>query len=87
MSAAELGRLSMAEFGQLQAEWNRREQRMDMRFGLLLALLANVHRDPKRSGEFHPADFFASLEEFRPAPPPPEELERKLIAAFTFLGG
>lgn len=39
----------------------RREQ--DMRFGILTATLANIHRDPNvRKDEFRPQDFFFSLQ-------------------------
>ncbi len=40
---------------------DRREQ--DMRFGILVSTLANIHRDPKEKKEpFRPQDFFVSLQ-------------------------
>lgn len=67
MPAAELLALGPADVRDLQEAWRLREQRRDVRAARLCALLANINRDEKRKPTpFHEADFFHSLEEYRP---------------------
>lgn len=88
MSRRELDRVSAGELGDVIAEWRKREEAeqdrelaMDWRFGQLCSLLANVHRNPdKAPWPYHPADFFGSLERFRPPPPTDDEMTAKLNA-------
>lgn len=59
-----------AELWALHDAWERREARWEMRFGMILALLANVHRDPAKGPPVGPEAFFPHLERFMPKPDP-----------------
>lgn len=67
----------------MQRQWEAREKAredmMDFRFGKLMALIANIKRDPRRTPPYRAGDFYPSL---LPPPPGPEEMEAKLDAAF-----
>lgn len=81
MHTAELGSMSPGDVYALREAWQRREQRADLRAGQICFLLAETNRNrEKNPWPFSPADFFPSLEEFRPDPPSEADLERKLDA-------
>lgn len=79
MNAVELGGLGPQDVHDLIEAWNDRERRADMRAGQICSILAEINRDREaRLEPFHPADFFASLEVYRPDSPPDEDLEAKI---------
>lgn len=81
MGMAELGSMSPGDVFAVRDAWARRQQREDMRAGQICFLLAETNRNrEKNPWPFSPADFFPSLEQFRPGPPSDEDLERKLNA-------
>jgi hypothetical protein len=62
------------EIHDLVQAWEARERRRDHRAGQVCWLLAEINRDrDKKPQPFHVADFFASLEDLRPAPTDEEE--------------
>lgn len=79
MTAAELGGLGPQDVHDLIEAWNDRERRADLRAGQVCYLLAEINRDRETRREpFSPADFFPSLEIYRPESPPDEDLEAKI---------
>jgi len=82
MTPAELGRrLSAAEMVEYQALWRIApwgEPRADLRAGVLAALTANLHRDPKKP-PLTPEDLMPYLKPPAPAVP----LAKRLRTAFS----
>ena len=56
-------------------------ERGDLRMGVLASLIANVHRDPKKTGAFKPIDFMPFVPEADRQKAADRALEQKLIAA------
>lgn len=62
LSDEDFWRLTPREFNALARAREAEQRNWDARFGLLAAILANAHRDPKkRAAPFEPKDFFPSL--------------------------
>ena len=62
------------------------EIRGDIRNACLMALLANIHRDPKHP-PFKPEDFLLEYEPRRPKPPQSPEEQAAIIKAYKTLYG
>jgi hypothetical protein len=80
MLRAEFDGLSPVEVGELTRAWKQKQKREDMRAGVLAALTANLHRDPKRQTKpYEPGDFFPGLRP-RDSRPKAEQLKQALEA-------
>jgi hypothetical protein len=91
LSEREFWSLTLKELSALIERYNDQVEMDNIRFGQLIALTANIHRDPKkRSKPFTAGDFFHITERKR-APEPkkltPEEAIEYLRRQNAFAGG
>ena len=81
---AEIASLDSEQWAALFEMRAEREKRQDWRFGVIAATLANCHRDSQKHPDpFEPQEFFSSLRDPEPPPPPKlgaPELKQQLIA-------
>jgi len=68
--------MTPTDVGDLVDAWRKREERKDLRAGVVIATLVRMHTGGKAAVD--PWDFFPGITQ--PPPPTDEELERKIRA-------
>jgi len=82
--------LMPAQFDALCQRHREQEERADWRAGLICSVLANIHRDPKRSRTFKPQDFmpvYAKSTEGKPQEVSENQMLEQMMLMNTLLGG
>lgn len=88
LSNREFWSLTPREFNALVRQYEGAQRNWDARFGLLAALVANAHRDPKKkAAAFEPKDFFPSLAKVRKRRQTIQEQKQIVGLLATIFGG